>query len=97
MLLCYAAVKNKVEICKRILDDVSSVFLTSPILECKITSMLEEISMSLAWALKWTPFGAFILSERVGDSNLKQKNSALLQLFCLYRFLIIMIINKTYE
>ncbi len=35
--------------------------------------------MSPANASKWTPFGASILRERVGDSNLKQKSLGLNQ------------------
>lgn len=45
--------------------------LTSPAADSRRTSMLEATSMLPARAFRWTPLGAFILRERVGDSSLK--------------------------
>lgn len=45
--------------------------LTSPAADSRRMSMLEATSMLPARAFRWTPLGAFILRERVGDSSLK--------------------------
>lgn len=39
-------------------------------LECRTTSM-DAASMFPASAFRWTPLGAFMLRERVGDSSLQ--------------------------
>lgn len=46
--------------------------LTRPSVECKITSRLDSASIFPAMALTWTPLGASMLKNRVGDSNLKE-------------------------
>lgn len=51
--------------------------LTSPAVECSRMSKCAVTSTFPAKALTWTPFGASMLRERVGDSSLKWQGNAL--------------------